>query len=177
VGHPLYIAQSHGEERLAPLQRLDLALFINREDERFIGRVEIEADDISDLLDEEWIGGELEMLRSVRLYAKEGEVALHSALADAGLPGDASNAPVSGVAGLLSEHSAKHLGNFIFFMSAGSPGPGYIIETREAILPEPIAAVADKREADAHRFGNATVCGTPGGEKNDPGAPDHSGRE
>ena len=42
-----------------------------------IGRIEIEADDVADLLDEKGIGGELEALGPMRLDAEQLEVALH----------------------------------------------------------------------------------------------------
>jgi hypothetical protein len=51
VRKPFGVAQAHGEVGLRPLQRLKLALLIDAEHERVVGRVEIEAEDIADLLD------------------------------------------------------------------------------------------------------------------------------
>ncbi|MDO8502757.1 MAG: hypothetical protein Q7S20_13020 [Gemmatimonadaceae bacterium] len=174
VGYSLDITQSHRQERLTTLQRLNLALLVDREDKRFIGRIEIEPDDVADLFKLERIGRELEMLRSVRLYTKEREIALHGALADTGLLGDASNTPVSRVPGLFFEHGAEHLGDFILVVSAGSPGSGYIIEARETILIESIAPIADDREAYADCLCNVAMRGTPGREEDDPRTPNHS---
>jgi hypothetical protein len=51
---------AHGEHGLGAFERLNLALFIDTEDEGLVGRIEIEADHVAQLLDEEGIGGELE---------------------------------------------------------------------------------------------------------------------
>jgi hypothetical protein len=174
VGYSLDITQSHRQERLAALQRLNLALLVNREDERLIGGVKVESDDVSDLFNEERIGRELEILRSVRLNTKEREIALHGTLADTSLLGNASNTPVSGVPGLFLEHGTKHLGDFILVMSAGPSGSGHIIEAGESILIEPVAPVADNREAHADCLCNVAMCGTSGREEDDAGAPNDS---
>jgi hypothetical protein len=49
---------------------LDLALLIDAQNQRSIGRVEIETDDIANLLDEQGIGRQLEGLGAVRLKAE-----------------------------------------------------------------------------------------------------------
>ena len=52
MGHP---RRGRGQDRQAgrgPVQGLDLALLIDREDQGLLGRVEIQADDVADLLDE-----------------------------------------------------------------------------------------------------------------------------
>jgi hypothetical protein len=70
VSDALDVTQAHGKTRLRSIQGLDLALFIDTEDNGVIGWVEIEADDISDLLDEEWISGDLEVFLTMRLESK-----------------------------------------------------------------------------------------------------------
>lgn len=85
VGDAFDIPQAQGKIGLKSLQGLDLTLLVNAEDEGVIGRIEIEPDDVTHLLDEERIGGESEAFRPVGLNAKEGEVTLHGALAYTGL--------------------------------------------------------------------------------------------
>ena len=50
MGASLDLSGSHGEQRTGAIQRLDLALLVDAENERALGRVEIEADDVADLL-------------------------------------------------------------------------------------------------------------------------------
>ena len=52
------------------IQRLDLALFIEAEHQRVIGRMEIQPDDVAHLLDKLRVGGELEGIDAVRLEAE-----------------------------------------------------------------------------------------------------------
>ena len=42
------------------LQRLDLALFVDTEDQGLVGRVDIQADDVGELLDEPRVGRQFE---------------------------------------------------------------------------------------------------------------------
>lgn len=57
---PLGLAGAHGQQRLGPVQRLDLRLLVDAEHQGAVGRVEVETDDVSDLLDEQRIGRQLE---------------------------------------------------------------------------------------------------------------------
>jgi len=67
MGTPLGLPRPHRQQRLGTIQRLDLRFLIDAEDQRTIRRVEVKADDVADLLDEQRIGGQLEALAPVRL--------------------------------------------------------------------------------------------------------------
>ena len=67
VGRALGRAGQHRQDRLGAIQRLDLALLIHAQDDRALGRVQVQAADVIDLLDELRVGGELELLLAVRL--------------------------------------------------------------------------------------------------------------
>jgi len=53
----------HRQPRLGAVEGLDLALFIDRQHQGLVGRIEVEADDILELGDEVRIARELEGLR------------------------------------------------------------------------------------------------------------------
>jgi hypothetical protein len=59
VGNPFHVSQTQRQHGLDALQGLDLALLIHARHERVIGQIEIQAYDVADFLDEEWISGEL----------------------------------------------------------------------------------------------------------------------
>ena len=59
------------------IQGLDLALFVNAEHQRVVGRVQIQAYHVANLLDEERIGREFEAARAMRLQRKGLEQAVH----------------------------------------------------------------------------------------------------
>jgi hypothetical protein len=77
------VSDAFGEHGLRTFERLDLAFFIDAEDERLGGRIEIEADHIAQLLDEEGIGRELEAAGPVRLQPEDLEEAMDRALGQA----------------------------------------------------------------------------------------------
>jgi hypothetical protein len=77
------VSDAFGEHGLRTIERLDLAFFIDAEDERLVGRIEIEADHIAQLLDEEGIGRELEAAGPVRLQPEDLEDAMDRALGQA----------------------------------------------------------------------------------------------
>ncbi len=56
----LNLARAHRQQGLCSVERLDLGLLINAEDERPFRRVEVEANDVAYLLDKERVSRELE---------------------------------------------------------------------------------------------------------------------
>jgi hypothetical protein len=62
VGDTLNIAKSKRKHRLRALQSLNLTLLIDAQHHGVIGRIEVQADDVPDLVDEQRIGGKLEAL-------------------------------------------------------------------------------------------------------------------
>ena len=108
VGHALDVAESHRQHRLGALQRLDLRLFVDAQHHRMVGRVQVQADDVADLLDEERVGGQLEVTLAVRLDAEQGEPALHGALGEAGVLGHGAHAPVRGAGRLGLQGGLDH---------------------------------------------------------------------
>ena len=64
------VADAHRQQRLGSVQSLDLALLVDAEHHGLVRRVQIESDDVADLLHEERIGGELEVVLSMRLQRR-----------------------------------------------------------------------------------------------------------
>jgi len=58
-------ARHHRQDRLLPIECLDLALLIDAEDESSIGRGKVKADDIAYFIDEQWIVRQLKRLAAV----------------------------------------------------------------------------------------------------------------
>ena len=70
VGAPLGPARRHRSGWLGALQRLDLGLLVHAQHHRPLGRVVLQPNDIDDLLDNQWIGRQLEGVGQVRLEAE-----------------------------------------------------------------------------------------------------------
>lgn len=116
VGDALGVPQPQRQDRLGSFERLDLGLLIDAQHDGVVGRVEVEANDITHLVDEGGIGGKLEALRTMRLHTEEsentgdrrlGEADLGGAgLGEAGLGGGGSDRPVRALGRLLLEYRA-----------------------------------------------------------------------
>ena len=84
MGDALHVAQAHRQQRLGPVQCLDLRLLVNAEHDSVFGWVQVKADDVADLLDKERIGRKLEILLPVGLQREGLQPAVHRAFGDAG---------------------------------------------------------------------------------------------
>jgi len=71
------------EDRLGPVQGLNLGLLINAEHHGALGRIEVEANDVAHLVDEERVLGQLEGLDPVRLESEGAPDATDRGLAHA----------------------------------------------------------------------------------------------
>src|SRR5262249_60194044 len=74
----LDLAGLHRQQRLRALKRLDLRLFVDTEDRRMRGRVEIEADNVAHFLDQLRVVRQLESLASMRVIAEVVQYATNS---------------------------------------------------------------------------------------------------
>ena len=70
VRAPFGLAWPHRQERLGSIERLNLALFIDAENHRALGRRQIKPDDVAQFLHEQGVGRELEAFRPMRLQAE-----------------------------------------------------------------------------------------------------------
>src|SRR2546426_12577282 len=66
VRTPLRLPRAHRQKRLRSVERLDLRLLIHTQNQCLVGRVQIQADDVADLLDEQGVTRQLEGLAPVR---------------------------------------------------------------------------------------------------------------
>src|SRR5215472_12920582 len=83
MGHGATTAALHRQPRLGAVERLDLALLIDRQHQRMLGRVDIEADNILNLSGKRGIVGQLELPDPMRLQTARCPDPLHAAEADA----------------------------------------------------------------------------------------------
>ena len=90
VGHRPGAALHPRQAGLSAVERLDLALLIDREDYGMGGRIDIQADDIAQLAHKLRVGGELELFHPVRLKAVRTPNALDGTRADIQRPSRSS---------------------------------------------------------------------------------------
>ena len=98
------------QTRLRTVERLNLALLIDREDERVLWRVEIKADNVFEFLHEVGIVADLEGADQVRLQPVAPPDALDARWTDAQLDRHGPRAPVRRVGRTLPRRLADNLG-------------------------------------------------------------------
>ena len=69
VGHRAGAALFQRQPRLGAVERLDLALLVDRQHDGVRGRIDVEPDDVAQLVDELWVVGELELAHAMRLQS------------------------------------------------------------------------------------------------------------
>jgi hypothetical protein len=97
VGHRAGASLLHRQARLSAIERLDLALLIDRENDGMVRRIDVEADDVAQLGDELRIVGQFELTHPVRLQAMGTPDALDRTDADPDRLGHGGARPMGGV--------------------------------------------------------------------------------
>src|SRR5882672_10475112 len=90
----LQLPRLHGQQRLSPVQRLNLALFVDTEYQRVIWRVDIQAGDVAYLFDQQRVRRQLECIRTVRLQSEGAPNAADGHPAESGGFRQSSGAPM-----------------------------------------------------------------------------------
>ena len=93
----------------------------------------------------------------MRLQAEQIEEAMDTAFGHAGLGGEAPDAPVRGVLGLLPEHLVEQTGDPIIIMRPGPTGTLFAIEPHQTVRLKSRAPVRHCRHRHPEALGNGGV--------------------
>jgi hypothetical protein len=167
VRAPLDLAGAHRQQRLGAIERLDLTLLVNADDERLVGWIEVKADDIANLFNELWIGRELERLRSMRLQREGAPDSMHGGSRDARRLRHVARAPVGGTLRFLLQRLDDDGFDLIVTDLAGCAASGLVVEAIEPMLDEALAPGAHGLARGAHGIRNLTVVHPLGRAEND----------
>ncbi len=74
VRSALDLSRPHRQDRLRPIQCLNLRLLVHAEDQGAIGRIQVKAHDVPDLLDQQRVSREFETLASMRRRPKARQI-------------------------------------------------------------------------------------------------------
>ncbi len=108
VRHSACAASLHRQSRLCAIEGLDLALLIDAQHQRLVGRVEIEPHDVLNFFGELRIVRQLEGLRQVRFEPMRGPDALHAGMAEACRPCQLARRPMRARRRLLVKRHINH---------------------------------------------------------------------
>lgn len=158
MGDALDVAEAQCQKRLRTFERLGLALLIHTQDHRVLRRIQVEPGYVDHLLDEEGIGGDLEMLLAMGLNAKGTPHAVDGGLGQVGLLGRHANTPMGGLTGrILVQGRMEQLHDLLILDRTGPPGAVLIIEAHESLRSEALAPAADRLTCDSHLLCHAAV--------------------
>jgi len=143
MGHGAAPPTLERQAGLRAVERLNLALFIDREHHRMSGRVDIEANDVAQLGGEERIVGKLELTDTMRLQPVTAPDALDRTDADAARLGHRGSGPVRGLARRVGQGAGDHLLHLVRRKRWDARWSGLVAQqpihafVHEALLPAP----------------------------------------
>jgi hypothetical protein len=135
VSDPLHVAQSHGQNRLSPVQDLNLAFLIDTENHGIFRGVQIEADDVSDFFDEKGVGGDLKVALPVRLQAEGLPDSLDRRSRNGGFLGHRADRPMGAPWRFAVECFADELGDLFIGNGSGAAGTQLIMQAGNSLFP------------------------------------------
>src|SRR5208337_1949064 len=165
---PLGLAGGHRQERLGTIQRLHLALLVDRKDNRVRWRAHVQPDDIADLLDEVRVGRELECLGLVGLQPERIPDPDDCALGQPDRLGHAPGTPVGGGFRLLFQGSGDNLLDHRVSGRTRGTRSRLVGQPVEAVFQEALPPLANGRDVDAESGSDVFVVSALGTSQNDP---------
>ncbi len=161
------------QARLGAVERLDLALFVDRQHHRLGWRRDVQADDVDQLLGKLRVARALEAAHPVRLQPVRLPNALHGAQRDARGPGHRPAGPVRRLARRRAAGQRDNAGHrrgrdrWLAGLAGLVAQQAVNASLGEALLPAPDAGAGDaaRRCDPLHRAAR-------GGRQDNPGAPD-----
>ncbi len=143
------VPQPHRQHRLGTLQGLYLALLVHTQHQRMIRRIQIQADDVAHLLDEERIGGELEALGAMRLQAEQRHVAVDGGGGTSCLDRQRAARPVRVTFRLARQDGVDQFSHLLIAGRARPAGLEFVMQAGNAALAIAGTPQRDRRAAHA----------------------------
>ena len=94
---PFGNAGRQGQNRLGPVERLDLAFLIDAEHHGFDRRINVQAHNVPGLFNKQWIGGQLERFLAVRLQPESAPNPTYRCLRQLAFFGHCPRTPMGGI--------------------------------------------------------------------------------
>src|SRR5215475_4343693 len=137
-------ARHYRQDRLLAIERLDLALLVDAENEGAVGRGQVKADNIAYLVDEQRIVRQLERLAAVRLQAEGHPHAANRGVGKAGFRRHRADRPMRCVDRRGAQRAFDYRGDLIVADGSGSTGTRLVKQTIAAVLQKSTAPLANR---------------------------------
>ena len=166
---PFGLTGAKRQQGLRPVESLNLRLLVDAQNDGALGRIEIQADDVADLVDEERIGGQLERLGKMRLESEGFPDADDGRLRKAEGLGHGTRAPVGGVFGFGFQGASDDFLDLGIGDRSRGAGPGFVDESIESVVDEALSPFADSSHGDLEVRSHLGIGATVGTGQDDPG--------
>ena len=143
-------AGHHRQDRLLAIKRLYLALLIDAQHQRPIGRRQIKTDDVADLVDEQRVAGKLESLRAMRLQTESVPDPSDRCVRKACLRRHRTDRPMRGVLWRGPKRTLDDGGDLIVIDCPRSARTGFVQQPFDAVLQKTPTPLADRVLVDAN---------------------------
>jgi hypothetical protein len=154
------------------LSKEDLALLVDREDERLVWGVEVKAHDVLDFVDEVLVVRQLEGFHQMRLQPMRLPDLLHAGVADADGLGHRAHAPMRSRRRFLVQRLLHHPLDHRRRQRRLAPGArGISPQAGKPVRHIPILPAIDRPLALAHRAHDRHLAGAFRRQQHDPSAP------
>ena len=174
VGHGTGTPLLHGQSRLSAVEGLDLALFVDAEDQRLVGRIEVEPDHVLHLGREVLVARDFERFDQMRLEPVRMPDPLDTAVGDPCRRSHAAQAPVGRIRRLRMQRHVDHLLDLLGRQRLDARRAGRILQQPVHPLRHVAAAPAtDRQQALAHGRRNPLRCQSIARQQHDPRPPNH----
>jgi hypothetical protein len=165
---PGNLTRPHGQHRLAAIEGLDLALFVDAEHDRMLGRRHVKSDDIPHFGNKVGIGRKFERLDPMRLKTKGAPDALHGRGRDSGRLGHAARTPMRGI--LRSAFQGPHNDRLdtVVLNRTRCAGTRLVMQPIHSLLDKPATPFAHCSLGDPQAGCNLLVLHTPSAFQDNP---------
>jgi len=164
------LSGAHGQKRCGAVQRLNLALFVHAQNQGAVGRVEVEADDVADFVDEQRVSAQLKGCAAMGLERKGAPDTADAALAQSSHLGQRAGGPVRGRWRLAFQGARQHAFHRGVAQAARRAGTRFIEQSIEAEKDKTLPPLAYCGERDVHAASHLGVAPPLGAEQHDAGA-------
>jgi hypothetical protein len=165
-GHP----RGQGQDRLRPVERLNLALLVHAQHHRLHRRVQIQPDNVARLRHKQRIARELERLLPVRLQTEGTPDAADGRLRQSRLLGHRARAPVRGVFRLHFQGARDDRFHIGIVHRARRPGSRRIAQTAQTLADETPTPLRNGLRGHRQFLGHNAIIQPLGTGQNDPRA-------
>ena len=158
VGHRSQSSFNQGQTRLGSVQGLNRCLFISAQDQRMLGRVQIQAHHIDHFVSKLFVSADFERLGQMGFKTTGLPNPVHHRFIDAQLLGQCSDAPVGGMRRLtLRSRINNRRGQLFSLLGLSTASRQILFNSRQALLDKPSPPARHLATVHSQKLGDRFV--------------------